>query len=76
MTEKQTEVYEALVEFIETNGYTPTVREFGKYIGISSPATVKYYLDILEEKRFIERINNSRRLCPIKFYLHMPCWRT
>ena len=44
--------------YIKEYGYTPTVREFGKRMGLSSPATVQYYLKRLEKKGYIKRINN------------------
>lgn len=44
--------------YINEYGYTPTIREFGKHIGLNSPATVYYYLKRLEQKGYIKRINN------------------
>ena len=42
--------YNELKFYINQYGYTPTVREFGKHMGLSSPATVQYYLKKLEKK--------------------------
>lgn len=44
--------------YINQYGYIPTIREFGKHMGLSSPATVQYYLKRLEKKGYIKRINN------------------
>lgn len=58
LTEKEKEFLNNLMDFIGIKGYTPTVRELGDYVGLSSPATVKYHLDMLSKKGFIKRINN------------------
>lgn len=50
--------YNELIFYINQYGYTPTIREFGKHMGLSSPATVYYYLKRLEKKGYIKRINN------------------
>lgn len=47
-----------LNKFISMYKYTPTIRELCKYTGLSSPATIHYYLKKLEGKGFIKRINN------------------
>lgn len=58
MTDRQNEIFDKLVEFIEINGYTPTVREFGDYVGLNSPATIQFYFKLFEKKGLIKRINN------------------
>lgn len=64
LTKKQEIFLKDLVDFINLKGYTPTIRELGDYVGLSSPATVKFYLDELEKKGFIKRINNrSINIC-------------
>jgi repressor LexA len=49
----------AILDFIKTSsesqGYAPSMREIGEASGLNSPASVKYQLDILEEKGFIRR---------------------
>lgn len=49
-----------LKEFINKNGYTPSIREMCNYVGLSSPATVYYHLGKLEAKGKIKRINNRK----------------
>jgi len=48
-----------MLEFIRTflgqNRYPPTIRQIGEEVGISSTSVVKYNLDALERKGFIER---------------------
>lgn len=58
ITAKQKEFLDNLIEFIRDNSYTPTIREMGEFVGLSSSATVHYYLKELEDKRYIKRINN------------------
>lgn len=60
LTDSQERVFRILCEFINEKGYTPSIRELGQYVGLSSPATVKYYLDILERKEYIKRINRRK----------------
>ena len=49
----------AILDFIKTStesqGYAPSMREIADGAGLASPASVKYQLDILEEKGFIRR---------------------
>lgn len=47
-----------LKDFIKENGYTPTIREMGDYVGFTSPSSVLYYYRLLEKKGYIKRINN------------------
>jgi repressor LexA len=63
MTERQTELFNKLKEFIRTNGYTPSIREYGNYVGLSSPATVHHYFKIFQNAGKIKRVN--RRLIEI-----------
>lgn len=58
LTRKQLDIFNKLKCFIEEKGYVPTIREFGDYVGLNSPATVKFYFDSLEKKGYIKRINN------------------
>jgi repressor LexA len=55
----------SILEFIKTasesQGYAPSMREIGDAAGLNSPASVKYQLDILEEKGFIRRDENRGR---------------
>ena len=60
LTKMQETFFKTLCDSINKNGYTPSIRELGKYVGLSSPATVKYYLDILERKGYIKRINRRK----------------
>lgn len=58
LTSKQKQFFDDLVCFINDNGYVPTIRELGNYVGFNSTATTQFYLGTLEEKGYIKRINN------------------
>lgn len=60
MTISEINFYNSLKEFVEENGYVPTIRELGDYVGFSSPATTHFYLSQLEKKGCIKRINNRK----------------
>ncbi len=54
-------VYNLIEKNILENGYPPTMREIMKEMSVASTSTVKYYLDKLEEKNLIKRLNNKSR---------------
>jgi len=60
LTEKQRQVLEAVRNGIETRGFSPTVREIGAMLGLSSSCTVKKHLDALETKGYIRRDRYQR----------------
>lgn len=55
LTKKQKEFFEQLKEMVRKRGYFPTVREIGKEIGLSSPATVHSYLNRLYERGYLKK---------------------
>ena len=55
LSERQQKILEFIGEFIDENRFPPTIREIGQNVGISSTSVVKYNLDVLERKEFIER---------------------
>jgi len=52
---------EFLTLFQDKNGYSPSIREIGEYIGVKSTSLVDYYLRQLEELKYIERDNHISR---------------
>lgn len=63
LTRRQKQMLDCIAEFIETNGYSPTLQELGAKMGLSSPATVHKHLQNLEAKGLIKRNwNHSRSL--------------
>lgn len=48
-SDKSEEVLAQIQDFIEKNGYSPTVRDIMKSMGFNSTATVQYYFNKLEK---------------------------
>ena len=61
LTKKQNEILLYIKEFIVSHGYPPTVREIGKAVGASSPATIHTHLNNLENKGFIKKNGSKNR---------------
>ena len=65
----------AILDFIKTStesqGYAPSMREIADGAGLASPASVKYQLDILEEKGFIRRDENRGRAMEVVLPDHL-----
>ena len=55
LSERQQSILEFLGEYIEENGYPPSIREIGTAAGISSTSVVSYNLGRLEERGYISR---------------------
>jgi repressor LexA len=53
--ERHRRILEFLSEFQEKRGYSPSIREIGKYISVESTSLVDYYLEQLKEEGYIER---------------------
>jgi repressor LexA len=65
LTDRQREALDIIRDFIEEEGYPPTVRELADTMGISGPKGAKEYMDILERKGYIERVHQSPRALKI-----------
>lgn len=61
LTKRQEEVLNYIKGYIVSHGYPPTVREIGKALDISSPATIHVHLNNLVEKGFIKKENSKNR---------------
>lgn len=55
LTRRQREIYDYLAEFIEDNGYAPSLEEIAARFGLSSVATVHEHLENLESKGAVRR---------------------
>lgn len=63
------ETYEAIKEFIKVHRYSPSVRELGSILNLSSPASVKSRINKLAQKGYITyEPNKSRTLKIVKEY--------
>lgn len=61
LTRRQSDVLTYVKTFIVSHGYPPTVREIGKALDISSPATIHAHLSNLEKKGFIKKDGAKNR---------------
>ena len=61
LTKRQREIFDYLNEFIQQNGYAPSLEEIGQRFGLSSLATVHKHLTNLQDKGFIKRAWNRSR---------------
>jgi repressor LexA len=55
LTDRQREIWEYLVRYVEGHGYPPTVREIGEEVGLASPSTVHAHLANLERAGMLRR---------------------
>jgi len=55
LTQRQQEIWQFLVEYVDGHGYPPTVREIGDAVGLASPSTVHAHLANLERAGLLRR---------------------
>jgi len=55
LSTRQEAILGFISEFLQENGYPPTIRDIGKAVGISSTSVVNYNLNILEREGHIAR---------------------
>jgi repressor LexA len=55
LTERQQQIWNYLVEYVDRHGYPPTVREIGEQVGLASPSTVHAHLANLERAGLLRR---------------------
>ena len=61
LSERQQRMLEFIREFIDDRHFPPTIREIGEKVGITSTSVVKYNLETLERRGFIERDDDISR---------------
>lgn len=59
--EKLNSIYNYLQEFIDDNGFPPSVREIATKFDIKSTSTVHYYLEKMKTQGLIEYAENKKR---------------
>jgi repressor LexA len=74
LTDRQQQIWNYLVEYVDGHGYPPTVREIGERVGLASPSTVHAHLANLEragllrrdptKPRALELLGRERRAAP------------
>jgi repressor LexA len=55
LTQRQREIWDFVVEYVDAHGYPPTVREIGEAVGLASPSTVHAHLANLERAGLLRR---------------------
>ena len=55
ISKKQQEVFSFIKSFIDETGTPPSVREIGKAVGLKSPSTVQYHLNVLIDAGYLEK---------------------
>ncbi|MGE5602583.1 MAG: transcriptional repressor LexA [Nitrososphaerales archaeon] len=61
LSDRQVRMLEFIRSYLEEHMYPPTIREIGKAVGIPSTSVVKYNLERLQEKGYIERSGEVSR---------------
>ena len=67
LTPRQLKILEVIQSALDSQGYPPSMREIGIAAGLSSPSSVKYQLEVLEEKGWIRRDPTRGRALEILF---------
>ena len=62
LTDRQQKILRYVVEYIEQNGYPPSIREIGRSFNIESLRGVTVHLDALKRKGYIERSKTPRSI--------------
>jgi repressor LexA len=58
---RQRQIYDFISQYIQKNGYSPTLQEIANSIGVSSLATVHEHLQALQRKRVIKKFEGAVR---------------
>ncbi|HMN23645.1 MAG TPA: transcriptional repressor LexA [Ignavibacteriaceae bacterium] len=61
LTDRQEDILKFIQQFLQENGYPPTLREIGKRFDISSTFGVKRHLDALTKKGYLNILSNASR---------------
>ncbi len=61
LTKKQEEILNIIKKYIAKNGYSPTVREICKEVGLNSTATVFVHMQHLMRKGYLSQANSKFR---------------
>jgi repressor LexA len=61
LSDRQVRILEFIRQYVEEHNYPPTIREIGKAVTIPSTSVVKYNLERLQEKGYIERSGEVSR---------------
>ena len=62
LTERQKKVLNTIENFLLEHGYSPTIRQLGKLLGIVHPSAVFKHILSLERKGYLRRVEGKLRL--------------
>lgn len=62
LTERQKKVLNTIESFLLEHGYSPTIRQLGKLLGIIHPSAVFKHILSLERKGYLRRVEGELRL--------------
>ncbi len=62
LTKRQEKILQYILEYVQREGYPPSIREIGAQFSIGSLRGVTVHLDALERKEFISRSNTPRSI--------------
>lgn len=62
LTTRQENILQFVMDYVQREGYPPSIREIGQHFNIGSLRGVTVHLDALERKGFIERSNTPRSI--------------
>lgn len=65
LTKKQQQVFDFIKEYIDCNGYPPSVRDIGEGLNLSSPATVHAHINNLVELGYLKKDGLKKRTLSI-----------
>jgi repressor LexA len=61
LSDKQRFILASISKFQSVKGYSPSLREIGEMVGLSAVASVKYQLDQIREKGFLNKNEGKQR---------------
>lgn len=61
LTPKQKKVIDFISSFVDKNGYSPSLEEISKYLKLRSISTVHQYVDVLEKKGYLSKVEFKQR---------------
>ncbi len=62
LTKRQESILQFVLDYVQAEGYPPSIREIGNHFSIGSLRGVTVHLDALERKGYIERSNTPRSI--------------
>ncbi len=64
ITKRQKEILDYILQFMDKNGYSPSYRQIGKALGLSSPSSVHEQVKKLKKAGFLEHKPRARHFFP------------